>query len=499
MAMLPRLSQRRDKTWAPPRPTPTWVALTLIVVLTIALPALSLCLLAPVVPRLMYWTQFAIALVYTGTSAMILYEGLLALPRPRSGNGTIPDAEDLPMCTAIVAAYLPNEQDIIVETLLHLLSEVDVPDDKYQVIVAYNTPHPLPVEEDLRRMAEADPRLVVLPVPGSRSKAQNVNAAIEVATGEIVAVYDADHWPNADCFRRAWSSLNNGVDMVQGRCVIRNEGTSWLTRLIAVEFDVMYACSHQGRARLSGSGIFGGSNAYWRAEALRAIQLDDTMLTEDIDASVRALLAGQRMAHDRNIVSRELAPLRVAHWYTQRKRWSQGWFEVSLKHGCAVIKSRRLTLREKVLWWYLLSWREFFPLLSLQFFSLMTASLLLHYRVDWFAHGYFLATSIVNLTSGAILVAITRACSLPDTRKGHGQAYIAYALIGIAYTTVKTFVMLLAQYSQLSREHNWVATPRATAGATAIVVDVSSPALHTARPIEPSITSCAKTPTDTAV
>ena len=454
----------------PPRCLPAWAAVGIILLATVLLPGLALAEAALRHPWWLIRVQTAVAIIYASTSAMIIAEGLLALRPPTPPRTGIPEADALPSCTAVVAAYLPNEQDIIVETLLHILSEVEVPGDRLQVLLAYNTPYDLPVEDDLRGMAEADPRLTVLRVEESRSKAENVNAALKAARGEVIAIFDADHWPAADGFRRAWRSLGSGADMVQGRCVIRNHTQSWLTRLVAVEFDIMYACSHQGRARMSGSGIFGGSNAYWKREPLERVQLDAAMLTEDIDASVRALLLGHALVHDRDITSRELAPVKVAHWFTQRKRWSQGWFEVSIKHGAAVMRSAALSPRQKVLWWYLLCWREAFPILSLQFFSLMLAAAVLHHRIDWFAPGFFLGTSILNLSAGAAVVVLTWACCRKDVRQGRAPWYFVYALVGILYTTVKTMVMLMAQLSQLTKEHNWVATPRTAEGATAMVV-----------------------------
>ncbi len=142
--------------------------------------------------------------------------------------------------------------------------------DRFQVILAYNTPESLAIEADLQELAARDPRLLPLRVAGSKSKAENVNAALGAATGEIVGVYDADHLPAPDCFRRAWRWLGDGCDMVQGRCVIRNHAHNWLTRTIAVEFDTIYAVSHPGRAHLSRTAIFGGSNGYWRREVLAA-------------------------------------------------------------------------------------------------------------------------------------------------------------------------------------------------------------------------------------
>ena len=58
-----------------------------------------------------------------------------------------------------------------------------------QVILAYNTPRDLPIEAALRDIAARDPRFLPLRVPGSTSKAQNVNAALARVTGEFVGVF----------------------------------------------------------------------------------------------------------------------------------------------------------------------------------------------------------------------------------------------------------------------------------------------------------------------
>ena len=47
----------------------------------------------------------------------------------------------------------------------------------------------LPVEAVLAQLSARDPRLVLVRVPGSSSKAQNVNAAMAVVTGEFTGVY----------------------------------------------------------------------------------------------------------------------------------------------------------------------------------------------------------------------------------------------------------------------------------------------------------------------
>ena len=103
---------------------------------------------------------------------------------------------------AVIAAYLPNEADTVVDTLRAFL------DQEYagglQVVLAYNTPRPLRVEAELEAMADGNPDLTLLKVDDSTSKAQNVNAALRVVEGEFVGIFDADHHPMPGAFERAW-------------------------------------------------------------------------------------------------------------------------------------------------------------------------------------------------------------------------------------------------------------------------------------------------------
>ena len=85
----------------------------------------------------------------------------------------------LPRCSFLVAAYLPNEQDIIVETIRHLLLHVQRPAAGLEIILAYNTPVDLLVEAELRKLAKQYPEFILLRVEGSRSKAENLNAGAE--------------------------------------------------------------------------------------------------------------------------------------------------------------------------------------------------------------------------------------------------------------------------------------------------------------------------------
>lgn len=102
------------------------------------------------------------------------------------------------------------------------------------------------------------------------------------------------------------------------------------------------------------TAVFGGSNGYWRREALKRVRFDPSMMTEDIDATSRALLEGFHLCADRSIVSTELAPGNFRSLWFQRKRWAQGWLEVSFKHQRQLWTTRNLNFGQKAYWTYLL-------------------------------------------------------------------------------------------------------------------------------------------------
>ncbi|RAL61802.1 hypothetical protein DID88_002865 [Monilinia fructigena] len=258
----------------------------------------------------------------------------------------------------VIVAYLPNEQDIIMDRIDYALDHIVYPQDKIRINVLYNTPNPLePLESQMNEFAAKVPRLRIIKVPDSTSKAHNLNYFFTLYTGaQIIALFDCDHYTHPYGPRWAVERFlaDDEVDCVQGRCVIQNSKATFLTGMIAVEFDKIYATSHPGRAALFGYGLFTGnyilpffisqhphalvsndrigSNGYWRTDLLRDLKMDAGMLTEDIDSALRALEQGAICVHEPNVISYELAPTTFQSFLKQRLRWAQGWTQASCRH-----------------------------------------------------------------------------------------------------------------------------------------------------------------------
>ncbi|MGI8481202.1 MAG: glycosyltransferase [Chthoniobacterales bacterium] len=390
------------------------------------------------------------------TVGLIWVENFLALKRVDPP----PPSQPYPVASAIIAAYLPNEAATVLDTV-HAFLRIDYP-ARVQIILAYNTPHDMAVEKELQELAKQHSNFLPYRVSHSASKAENVNAALSVVEGEFVGVFDADHQPDPDNYQRAWRWLSNGYDVVQGHCLVRNGEQSRVARIVAIEFEQIYAVSHPGRARLHGFGIFGGTNGYWKTALLHRTRMNQFMLTEDIDASLRVVIQGYKIASDPYLVSRELGPVTFKALWNQRLRWAQGWFQTSLKHIVPALRSEHLTLRQKLGLIHLLPMREAFPWLSIQIIPVIAFKAWwlggLQY-LDW-QIPIFVLTTVLTLSTSPVQAVFAYILADPQIkkRKNWFGEYMLHSFF--YYSEFKNLISRVAHIKEAMHERAWKVTPR---------------------------------------
>lgn len=385
--------------------------------------------------------HFTISVLYTLTATVIMAETVAGIKTRSSYT-----EKYLPV-TAVIVAYLPNEHEVIFDTIAHFQKL-----DFARIVVAYNTPQPMAAEADL----EALIGVTVIKVPGSTSKADNLNFLLDTDAieTEYLAIFDADHEPEAGSVIKASNWLSEGYDAVQGRCIVRNRDSSF-TQVIGAEFDTVYRLLHNSRFNLSGTAIFGGSNCYWRLDALGQFRFKK-VLTEDIEVSLRALASGVRIAHDPNIISTEEAPETLAALWKQRVRWSQGWLEVTVNHSRRVLFSKHLSLWARFYWFYNLIYREMFSLLSFSIVFVLLSYLFFEAGQD---SPVFLWTTIFTIGSIFVCSAISKATC------DHGQYKYAFALNMLAtfpFTLLKSIITTMAWTRHITKDQKWETTARSS-------------------------------------
>lgn len=435
-----------------------WFKILEVSLAILVLPTLLFSLLGSRWPAVLFVSYHFVVGLFLFQSALSYWYTTCVFTRKRYLPPPSAEMKPLPMTTFIVSAYLPNETAVVESTLLNILKNVERPSDGIEVILAYNTPHMEPVELRLRELAYQWPELVLCNAYKSRSKSENLNYAIDFASGALIVLVDADHLVASDCLTRAWRWMNGGYDVVQGLCKVRNSGRSFIAKTVGVEFEIIYGINHPSRSIVFDTSLFGGSNGYWKAEVLKKVRFKENMLTEDIDSTLRGILAGYRFVHDKTIVSTELAPLTVRGLWFQRKRWAQGWFQCSLKYQGAVLRTRYLNGAQKFLWSTLLLWRIFYDGCSSLLFPIVFAYWLCAGRIQLPVDGYILFAFFFTMLNGPYQTVI----AFKNAAKPRAPAwdYLLYCFTVFFYTIFKTLVHLVAIRDEMAGEKSWVVSKR---------------------------------------
>lgn len=259
----------------------------------------------------------------------------------RPPEAALPDAA-LPVYTVLVALH---REAPVVPRLVAALSRFDYPAAKLDI--------KLVIEADDRETEAAlataalPARFEVVRVPAGlpRTKPRALNAALPLARGACLVVYDAEDVPDPGQLRAAatrFARASRITACLQGRLVIDNMDDGRLTRCFAIEyaalFDVLIPALASWRVPIP----LGGTSTHFRTGVLRELHgWDAWNVTEDADLGIRLARAGYRVGDLRSDTLEE-APRAVRPWLHQRTRWMKGFLQTSLTHA----RAPRRTLRQ---------------------------------------------------------------------------------------------------------------------------------------------------------
>lgn len=158
-------------------------------------------------------------------------------------------------------------------------------------------------------------------------KAGALAAGLEQLDCDLVAVLDADFVPPPDFLRRTVPHLvaDERIGMVQTRWGHLNWPDNALTRGQALALDGHFIVEQTARNRAGWFMNFSGSGGVWRRDCIReAGGWSALTLTEDLDLSYRAQLAGWRFLYLPDVVVPAEVPPQMAAWKQQQARWARG-------------------------------------------------------------------------------------------------------------------------------------------------------------------------------
>ncbi len=182
-------------------------------------------------------------------------------------------------------------------------------------------------------------------------KAGALAHGLQTATGELIAIFDADFIPNPDWLKKTVPPFNNPkLGCLQTRWGHTNRKYNSLTRVEAMAIDGHFIVEQTVRSRNDFFLNFNGTAGLWRRTCIEDAggwQWDT--LTEDLDLSYRAQMRGWKIDYLPDVVVPAELPAHVEAFKNQQFRWAKGSFQVVRKILPRVFDNSKLPFHVRLL------------------------------------------------------------------------------------------------------------------------------------------------------
>jgi glycosyltransferase involved in cell wall biosynthesis len=291
-------------------------------------------------------------------------------------------AEDVPFVTVQLPLY--NEATVAARLLDHV-ARFDYPHEKLEIQVLDDSTDETGsiARAAISRLRDTEgfenlDVVYIHRVDRTGYKAGALDNGLKVCKGELVAIFDADFLPQPDFLRALVPHFaDSKIGMVQARWGHMNRDHSLLTRTQALMLDGHHLVENRARSAAGWLFNFSGTGGMWRKDAIYAAGgwQHDT-LTEDLDLSYRAQMAGWKFIYREDVVTPAELPEDVSAFRAQQYRWAKGTVQTSRKLMERVFTAK-LTLPQRIEAFFHLTPHFAYPLMVLLSVLLLPALILM--------------------------------------------------------------------------------------------------------------------------
>ncbi len=282
---------------------------------------------------LLTWAQLAILVPL---AAFGLHRGWMVLlflrTRRRADAPLREPAPELPTVTVQLPVY--NER-YVAARLIEAAADLDYPRDRLEIqVLDDSSDDTSEIIATCVQSLPADVRIEhVYRTDRVNFKAGALAHGLERSSGELVAVFDADFVPPRQFLRATVPQFADpAVGMVQCRWDHLNTDYSLLTRMQALLLDGHFAIEHVARSRSGCYFNFNGTAGVFRRSCIAdAGGWQGDTLTEDMDLSYRAQLAGWRFRYLPDVACPAELPVQMNAFLNQQFRWAKGSIQTARK------------------------------------------------------------------------------------------------------------------------------------------------------------------------
>lgn len=256
---------------------------------------------------------------------------------------------NFPMVTLQLPLF--NER-YVAERLIDAVLALDYPKDKLEIqILDDSTDDTTAIIQKKLDGLGSDSNIKLIRRPNREGfKAGALAYGLEIAEGELIAIFDADFIPKADFLKKMIPNFQNAeIGMVQSRWEHLNENHSMLTKMQAFALDAHFSVEQGGRNAGNHFINFNGTAGVWRKKAIEegGGWQSDT-LTEDLDLSYRAQLKGWKFLFVEEVGAPAELPAEMNALKNQQFRWNKGAAECTRKNLKKVLKDATISFPTKV-------------------------------------------------------------------------------------------------------------------------------------------------------
>jgi cellulose synthase/poly-beta-1,6-N-acetylglucosamine synthase-like glycosyltransferase len=310
--------------------------------------------------------------------AYLFYKYKGNLPAPKAKFGRLPR----------VTIQLPIYNELyVVERLIDAVAKIQYPRDRLEIQVLDDSTDETQgiARARVARLREQGLDISYIHRENRRGyKAGALQEGLAVASGELIAVFDADFVPSPDFLLRSVHFFTDArIGMVQVRWDHLNRDYSHLTQAQAIFLDGHFVIEHTARNRSGRFFNFNGTAGVWRRATIEAAGgwQHDT-LTEDLDLSYRAQLAGWQFVYLPEVVSPAEVPVEMNAFKSQQHRWAKGSIQTARKLLPRILRSD-LPRPVKVEAFFHLTANFTYPLMIL-LTVLMPVSMVIRFKHGWY-------------------------------------------------------------------------------------------------------------------
>jgi len=356
----------------------------------------------------------------------------------RHKTDPVPQArfEHLPALTVQIPLY--NEKHVA-ERIIDACAAIDYPADKLQIqIVDDSTDETLAIvaaRVALHQQKGVNIHHVTREIR-TGFKAGALKDAMTTATGEFIAIFDADFIPTPNLLKEQIHHFTaQRLGMLQFRWSHLNQRDSLLTKAQAIMIDAHFALEQSIRCKTGRLFNFNGTAGIWRTETIiDAGHWSADTLTEDLDLSYRAQLRGWEMRYLNDVACDSELPANMSAFKSQQFRWSKGGTQVMIKLLSTVWKAP-LKLSTKIESTFHLGNNLAYLVMLLDTLVFLVPSLIIRQHYDLMATGWIDIPLLLASTGGHLAYLYTGQIALGKTHSYALGKLPALMLLGIQMTT----------------------------------------------------------------